>query len=251
MAAESRPLPLTRDTSSRRPRHHESATIPQTNTRRPIDRETPSAPAPDSCSSRPRPTGLEVFDIAASRSWLTATGRSSSTTPSPPRSPRPLELGADLVSYSATKYLGGHSDITAGFVLGSSEFVTPVWNWRKNLGSTLAPETASLLSRSLCTLSVRVRAQNETAQAIARAMDADPRVSRVLYPGLPSFPGHALAARQMSGFGGVLTIEIAGDGPEGDGPAGDSAAATRVADRLRLFALAPSPAARKASPPNR
>ena len=175
---------------------------------------------------------LEVFDIAAISKLAHSHGAlvAVDNTFASPVNQRPLELGADLVSYSATKYLGGHSDITAGFVLGSTELVTPVWNWRKNLGSTLAPETASLLSRSLRTLSVRVRAQNETAQAIARAMDADPRVSRVLYPGLPSFPGHALAARQMSGFGGVLTIEIAGD----------AAATTRVADRLRLFALAPS-----------
>ncbi len=182
--------------------------------------ETPTNPA------------LEVFDIAAISELAHRHGAlvAVDNTFASPVNQRPLELGADLVSYSATKYLGGHSDITAGFVLGNADLVTPVWNWRKNLGSTLAPETAALLSRSLQTLTVRVQAQNASAQAIAEVMDVDPRIARVLYPGLKSFPGHELAARQMNGFGGVLTIEVAGDGE----------AASRVADRLRLFTLAPS-----------
>lgn len=121
-------------------------------------------------------------------------------------------------------HLGGHSDLTAGALIDG------VWNWRKNLGTTPAPETAALLARSLRTLVVRVRAQNGSALAIARAMEGHPRVARVLYPGLESFPGHALAARQMSGFGGMLTIELAGGG----------AAASAVVDRLRLFAITPS-----------
>jgi cystathionine gamma-synthase len=98
------------------------------------------------------------------------------------------------------------------------------------LGTTIAPETAALLARSLRTLTIRVNAQNVSAQAIAEAMEADPRVARVLYPGLTSFPGHELAARQMHGFGGILTIEVNADG----------ATTSRVADRLELFALAPS-----------
>jgi cystathionine gamma-synthase len=106
----------------------------------------------------------------------------------------------------------------------------PVWNWRKNLGSMIAPEIASLLARSIRTLPVRVKQQNATAQAVAEAMAKHPRISRVLHPGLPDFPGHALAKEQMSGFGGMLTIEVKGSGED----------ATRVADKLRLFALAPS-----------
>ncbi len=182
--------------------------------------ETPTNPA------------LELFDIAAISAVAHRHGAlvAVDNTFASPVNQRPLELGADLVSYSATKYLGGHSDITAGFVLGNAELVTPVWNWRKNLGTTPAPETAALLSRSLQTLTVRVQAQNASAQAIAEAMDVDPRVARVLYPGLKSFPGHELAARQMHGFGGILTIEVIGDGD----------AASQVADRLRLFTLAPS-----------
>lgn len=143
---------------------------------------------------------------------------------------RPLELGADFVVHSATKYLGGHSDLTAGALMGSKELLMPVWNWRKNLGSMIAPATASLLARSLRTLVVRVRQQNESAQRVAEAMERHPKVSRVYYPGLVDFPGHALAKEQMYGFGGMLTIEVASSGED----------ATRVADQLKLFALAPS-----------
>lgn len=147
-----------------------------------------------------------------------------------PVNQQPLALGADLVIHSATKYLGGHSDITAGVLAGCKELVMPVWQWRKNLGSMIAPETAALLSRSLCTLVVRVERQNRSAQAVAEAMAKHPKIARVFFPGLPDFPGHKLAASQMQGFGGMLTIEVKEGGE----------AATRVADRLKLFALAPS-----------
>ncbi|MBI5901684.1 MAG: aminotransferase class I/II-fold pyridoxal phosphate-dependent enzyme [Rhodocyclales bacterium] len=142
----------------------------------------------------------------------------------------PLELGADFVVHSATKYLGGHSDLTAGVLAGRKDLLMPVWAWRKNLGSMIAPETAALLSRSLRTLVVRVERQNRTALAVAEAMARHPRVLRVFYPGLPDFPGHEVAKKQMRDFGGILSIEVAGGGE----------AATRVADRLKLFALAPS-----------
>jgi cystathionine gamma-synthase len=182
--------------------------------------ETPTNPA------------LEIFDIAALAKQVHANGSLLvvDNTFASPVNQQPLALGADLVVHSATKYLGGHSDLTAGAMMGSRDLLDPVWNWRKNLGQIPAPETAALLARSLRSLVVRVRQQSASALAVARAMEAHPRIARVLYPGLESCPGHALAARQMSGFGGMLTLEIAGDG----------AAATAVADRLRLFALAPS-----------
>ncbi len=182
--------------------------------------ETPSNPT------------LEVFDIAALAARAHAQGAllMVDNTFASPVNQQPLALGADLVVHSATKYLGGHSDLTAGALMGPKALLDTVWPWRKNLGSTPAPETAALLARSLRTLVVRVRAQNAAALAIARAMEAHPRVARVLYPGLESFPGHALAARQMAGFGGMLTLEVEGNGET----------ATRVADRLKLFALAPS-----------
>jgi len=175
---------------------------------------------------------LDLFDIRAIAATAHARGArvAVDNTFASPVNQRPLELGADVVMHSATKFLGGHSDLTAGALMGSKELLAPVWNWRKNLGSMIAPETASLLSRSLRTLVVRVRQQNASAGTIAEAMQRSPQIARVLYPGLPGFPGHALAAQQMHGFGGMLTIEVKGDG----------AAATRVAERLRLFALAPS-----------
>jgi cystathionine gamma-synthase len=142
----------------------------------------------------------------------------------------PLALGADFVVHSATKYLGGHSDLTAGVLAGRKDLMMPVWAWRKNLGSMIAPETAALLSRSLRTLVVRVERQNRTARAVAEAMAKHEKVARVYFPGLPGFPGHELARAQMRGFGGMLSIEVKGGGET----------ATRVADRLKLFALAPS-----------
>jgi len=175
---------------------------------------------------------LELLDIRAISATAHAHGAlvAIDNTFASPVNQRPLELGADFVIHSATKYLGGHSDLTAGALMGSKELLMPVWNWRKNLGSMIAPGTASLLARSLRTLVVRVRQQNESAQRVAEAMERHTKVSRVYYPGLVDFPGHALAKEQMYGFGGMLTIEVDGSGED----------ATRVADRLKLFALAPS-----------
>ena len=114
--------------------------------------------------------------------------------------------------------------------MGNKVLLDPIWGWRKNLGQMPAPEIAALLARSLRTLGVRIRQQNAAAMAIAQAMEAHPRVKRVLYPGLESFPGHTLASRQMSGFGGMLTIEVEGNG----------AVATAMVDRLQLFTIAAS-----------
>lgn len=175
---------------------------------------------------------LEILDIRAVSAKAHAHGAlvAVDNTFASPVNQRPLELGADFVLHSATKYLGGHSDLTAGALMGSKELLMPVWNWRKNLGSMISPATASLLARSLRTLVVRVRQHNESAQRVAEAMARHPKVARVFYPGLSDFPGHALAKEQMHGFGGMLSIEVAGTGED----------ATRVADHLKLFALAPS-----------
>ena len=182
--------------------------------------ETPSNPT------------LELFDIAAIAAQAQAHGAllMVDNTFASPVNQQPLALGADLVVHSATKYLGGHSDLTAGALMGAKTLLEPIWPWRKNLGSMPAPETAALLARSLRSLVVRVQAQNASAMAVARAMAAHPGIARVLYPGLEDFAGHELARRQMSGFGGMLTLEIAGDG----------ATASKMADRLQLFAIAPS-----------
>jgi cystathionine gamma-synthase len=105
-----------------------------------------------------------------------------------------------------------------------------LWGWRKNLGTTIAPEPAALLPRSLRTLTIRLQARNASAQTVAEAMEADPHIKRVLYPGLTWFPVQKLATRQMLGFGGMLTIEVDAD----------AETITRVADRLSLISLAPS-----------
>lgn len=175
---------------------------------------------------------LEVFDIAdiAHRAHAYGAIVAVDNTFASPVNQQPLALGADVVVHSATKYLGGHSDVTAGVLMGSKELLAPVWAWRKNLGSMPAPTTASLLARSLRTLTVRLKQQNASAQRIAEAMDSHPSVERVFYPGLPDFPGHALAQKQMHGFGGMLSLEVKGGRD----------AATRTADRLQLFGLAAS-----------
>lgn len=182
--------------------------------------ETPTNPA------------LEVFDIAALAAQAHAHGAllAVDNTFASPVNQQPLALGAHLVVHSATKYLGGHSDLTAGALMGPQALLAPVWNWRKNLGSMPAPETCAQLARSLRSLVVRVRHQNASALALAEAMARHPRIRRVLYPGLPDFPGHALAAQQMSGFGGMLTLEVDAD----------TAGTAAVVDRLKLFAIAPS-----------
>ncbi|TVT34452.1 trans-sulfuration enzyme family protein [Marinobacter vinifirmus] len=147
-----------------------------------------------------------------------------------PINQQPLVLGADLVLHSATKYLSGHSDITAGALMTSAELAKPVAAWRKNLGQLIAPETAALLSRSLRTLPVRIRQHNENAMAVAEAMEQHPKITKVHYPGLPSFEGHDLAQQQMTGFGGMLSIEVEGG----------QQAAEKVADSLKIFLLATS-----------
>lgn len=175
---------------------------------------------------------LEVLDIRRIAQLAHASGAlvAVDNTFASPVNQLPLALGADFVVHSATKYLGGHSDITMGALLGAKALIDPVWNWRKNLGQMPAPETCTLLARSLRTLVVRVKQQNVTALVLAEAMQAHPRVRRVLYPGLPDFPGHAIAREQMMGFGGMLTIEVNGSYED----------TVQVVDALRLFAIAPS-----------
>lgn len=120
----------------------------------------------------------------------------------------PFAAGVDVIVESATKYLGGHSDILAGVVLGSGAFLSRVKTTAKYHGGCADPFAAYLLFRSLKTFELRVRKQNENALALARALEGLPNVARVLYPGLPSHPGHAIAAKQMTGFGGMITIEV-------------------------------------------
>lgn len=175
---------------------------------------------------------LTVFDIAAIAEQARAVGALTvvDNTFATPVNQNPLAHGADLVAHSATKYLGGHSDLTAGVLTGPAEHLAPVAGWRKNLGQVIAPETAFLLARSLRSLPVRVRAQNDTAQAVAAFLATHPRVARVHYPGLATGEQKRIVDAQMRGGGGMLSAVLDADA--------DQTAA--VVDRLRLFAIAPS-----------
>lgn len=131
-----------------------------------------------------------------------------------PINQRPLELGADLVVHSATKYLGGHADALGGVLAGSAELVEQVFRFREINGATLHPEAAYLLLRGMKTLQLRIERQNASALRIARWLQDQPLVQSVFYAGLESHPGHEVAARQMpGGFGGMLSFELTGDFP--------------------------------------
>ena len=123
---------------------------------------------------------------------------------------RPLSFEADVVLYSATKYLGGHSDVLAGCAVCSNEVVEALWLKRTLLGGTLDPFAAWLVLRGIKTLAIRMERHNQNAMSVAQAIESHPAVSRVLYPGLPSHPQHELAARQMTDYGGMLSFELRG-----------------------------------------
>jgi len=127
-----------------------------------------------------------------------------------PINQHPLEFGVDLVVHSATKYLSGHNDLLAGVVVGQAGLIDSLRQALGVLGGVSDPHAASLLTRGLKTLGLRVQRQNENGQAVAEYLSTHPRVSRVWYPGLPSHPDHATARAQMLGFGGVVSFEIAG-----------------------------------------
>jgi cystathionine gamma-synthase len=146
---------------------------------------------------------------------------------------RPIEHGADLVMHSATKYLNGHSDVIAGALAFArrDDYFERAVRVRKMLGGILGPLEAFLLLRGMRTLHVRVARQCETALALARHFERDPRVSHVLYPGLAGAADHGLAKRQMAGgFGGMLSIRVRGG----------EAAAIRTAANVRIWKRATS-----------
>lgn len=123
---------------------------------------------------------------------------------------RPLEYGIDFVMHSATKYLGGHNDILAGAIAGGQARVKALKDARGMFGNVIDPHQAYLLERGMKTLAVRVKHQNESAMKIAGYLERHPKIERVFYPGLESHPDHSLAKVQMTGFGGVVSFEVAG-----------------------------------------
>ena len=147
-----------------------------------------------------------------------------------PINQQPIALGVDVVMHSATKYLNGHSDVTAGVLAGPAAHVEKMLKVRKLAGTILDPSAAYALGRGLKTLAVRVERQNATALTVAKWLADDPRVQIVYYPGLPSHPDHAIAAKQMRGFGGMVCIDLSGGYDR----------AARFFDRLQVFKRAAS-----------
>lgn len=175
---------------------------------------------------------LRCVDIAAVANACRARGVMSivDNTFASPVNQQPLALGADIVMHSATKYLNGHSDVSAGALAGPAGLLEPVMKARRMLGGVLDPHAAYALGRGLKTLTVRMERHNATAMTVAAWLAADKRVKTVYYPGLPTHPDHEIARRQMRGFGGMLCIDLNG---------GYDAAA-RFFDALRLFNRAAS-----------
>jgi cystathionine beta-lyase/cystathionine gamma-synthase len=147
-----------------------------------------------------------------------------------PINQRPLALGIDLSMQSATKYLNGHSDVTGGVLTGRRELIHTVGMARRKLGGVMDPQAAYALGRGLKTLPIRIARHNANAAAVAAALEEEPAVKQVFYPGLPSHPDHAIAKRQMTGFGGMVCIDLHGGQP----------AAYRAFNRLQIIKRAAS-----------
>jgi methionine-gamma-lyase len=175
---------------------------------------------------------LEIVDLAAACASAHTRGLSVivDNTFATPLLQRPLALGADLVMHSLTKGLAGHSDVVGGALAGPRAAIDAARATMKVLGGCLDPHAAFLALRGLKTLHLRIPRQCENALALARRLEGRPGVRRVLYPGLTSHPGHDVAGRQMTAFGGMVTLVLEGG----------LAAAERFYDRLRLVARAAS-----------
>lgn len=160
--------------------------------------ETPSNPLM-------RITDLEMIaQLAGERGIVTMIDNTFAS----PVNQNPADFGIDIVIHSATKYMGGHSDICAGAVAASKVHMDRIWNLSKNFGGSLSDYTVWLLERSIKTMGLRVKAQNRNARKIARWLDEHDLVSKVYYPGLKKHPDHKIAKRQMRGYTGMMSFEL-------------------------------------------
>ncbi|MFY9234289.1 MAG: PLP-dependent aspartate aminotransferase family protein [Fimbriimonadaceae bacterium] len=181
----------------------------------------------------PTNPNLRVMDIEALASKARELGLISvfDNTFASPYLQRPLELGCDIVVHSTTKYIGGHSDIIGGALITNREdWRNEVFEFLKTVGSAPSPFDCWLALRGVKTLALRMEKHCQNAQAVAEFLENDPRVAKVHYPGLPSSPGHEIAKKQMSGFGGMVSFEVKGT-PE---------QAQILAEATRIFMLAES-----------
>lgn len=157
---------------------------------------------------------LKITDLAAVARMARKHGITTiiDNTFASPVNQNPIDLGIDIVTHSGTKYIGGHSDICCGAMISSRKLTEQIKQSALHFGGSLDAQTCYLVERSLKTIVLRVRQQNENALAIAKYLESEPRIARVYYPGLKSHPGHAVAKRQMpGGFGGMLSFEIKTD----------------------------------------
>jgi len=168
----------------------------------------------------------EIAGVAHGRGALLAVDNTFAS----PCLQRPIELGADLVVHSTTKYLGGHSDVVGGAVAGRRALLEPIAFYQNAAGGVPGPFDAWLVLRGIKTLSVRMERHCANARALANWLKEQPQVSRVYYPGLPEHPNHDVARRQMSDFGGMISIRLKGGGES----------ARQLLGRTRLFSLAES-----------
>jgi cystathionine gamma-lyase len=175
---------------------------------------------------------LQILDIAAIAEVAHHHGAKLAVdnTFATPYLQQPLRLGADLVVHSTTKYLGGHSDVVGGCVIGPNELLEPIRFYQNAAGGVPGPFDCFLVLRGLKTLAVRMERHCDNAMALADWLASHPAVARVYYPGLTGHPGHAIAARQMRRFGGMIALRLSGGAP----------AAHRFLKRTKLFSLAES-----------
>lgn len=181
------------------PSNFEKAIRPETKV---IYIETPSNPT------------LKITDISAVASLAKKHGLITiiDNTFASPVNQNPIDLGIDIVTHSGTKYIGGHSDICCGVAVSSKSLMEKIWSSAIHFGGSLDAQTCYLVERSLKTIVLRVRQQNQNAQAIAEWLKTDSRIGKVYYPGLTDHPDHAIAKAQMpGGFGGMLSFEVKGD----------------------------------------
>ncbi len=175
---------------------------------------------------------LQILDIAAIAELTHKAGAllAVDNTFASPYLQQPIALGSDIVVHSTTKYLGGHSDVVGGAVIGRRDLLTPIAFYQNAAGGVPGPFDAYLTLRGLKTLAVRMERHSANARRLAEWLAKQPQVERVYYPGLSSHPGHELAKRQMRDFGGMISIRLKGGG----------AAAKRFLPRTKLFSLAES-----------
>ena len=180
----------------------------------------------------PTNPGMEIADLRAISAAAKEAGAfvAVDNTFATPLLQRPLELGADVVVHSATKFLSGHSDVLLGAIVTGERRYAELADRRRDLGAIPGPMETWLALRGVRTLALRLDRQQASAQTLAERLEADPRIARVRYPGLTTDPGHARATEQMSGSGGMLAVEVAGGAD----------AAQRVCDRVRLWVHATS-----------